>query len=221
MKLIICRVLKFDKVSVVSTIVELGKFLERDRASVVLVTSCHDIRDVLLGDRVVQIISKDLLEVIRLDEDSFVAVEHLERGQELVLRTAALVPSKVDDFLEIIPCKARALVVLIVVTGKLLLLLPLADSIETEIVDNALEVAPADEFVAASEVLERVGEVTLHVGWQLVSDSHGCVRDRCNIRTEADAWDFAVVSLYASIRHLSVCLFNLLILISNSNHKFN
>ena len=206
MKLIICRVLNFDKVSVVSTIVELGKFLEGDRASVVLVAGCHDICDVLLGDRVVKIVCKDLLEVIGLDEDSFVAIEHLECGQELVLCTTALVPSKVDNFLEIIPCKACALVVLIVVTGKLLLLLSLTDSIETEIVDNALEVAPADEFVAAGEVLKRVGEITLHVGWQLVSDPHGCVRDLGHIRTEADAWDFAVVSLNASIRHLSVCL---------------
>ena len=76
--------------------------------------------------------------------------------------------------------------------------------------DDALEVAPADEFVPAREVLKRVCQVALHVRRQLVLDAHRCVRDLSHVGTHIDSCHFAVITLHALSRHFcssSLCRF--------------
>ena len=148
-----------------SAIVELFELLEGYRSRVVLVTSSHDISDILLCHRMIQIVSEDLLEVIWLDKNAFVTVEHFESGQKFTVCAAALVPAEIDNFFEVVSGEASASVVVAVPPLQLLFFLPLADTIEAKVVYNALEITPADKFITASEILKRVRQVTLHVRW--------------------------------------------------------
>ena len=148
-----------------SAIVELFELLEGYRSRVVLVTSRHDISDILLCHRMIQIVSEDLLEVIWLDKNAFVTVEHFESGQKFTVCAAALVPAEIDNFFEVVSREAGASVVVAVPPLQLLFFLPLTDTIEAKVVYNALEITPADKFITASEILKRVRQVALHVRW--------------------------------------------------------
>ena len=143
-----------------SAVIELSEFVETDWAGTVLVASGHNVVDVLLVDGVVEILSKDLLQVLRLDDHAFIAVEDAEGGESLLLLArliaSALWPSQVDDFLKELIVKAWASVVLTVGADELLLLLSLWDSVETEIVDDAFEVTAVDELVTTSEEFKGV-----------------------------------------------------------------
>ena len=111
--------------SAVSVVVELFEALKVDLARVVLVTSSHDICDVLVRHWVVQVLSKHLLEVCWLDVAFFVAVKDAESCQALLIGATALVPTLVNHFLQEFEVEASATIVLIVDFGQLLLLLPL------------------------------------------------------------------------------------------------
>ena len=151
------------RTSISSTVVELLEFLEGDRACVVFVASCHDIRDILLCHRVVKVVSKDLLEVVRLDKNSFITVENLESGQKFAVCPTAFVPSQVHYLVKIVSCETSTFIVIIVPSLELLLFLPLTDPIEAKVVNYALEIAPTDKLIATSEVLKRICQVALHV----------------------------------------------------------
>lgn len=137
-----------------SAVVKLLKVLERDGASAIFVAGSHDVCDVLLGHRVVQVVSEDLFQVAWLDEDALVAVEHFEGCEEFMLSPAAFVPSQVDDFFKKVSREACAFVVLVVIPLQFLLFLALTDAIEAKVVNDAFKVAPADELAAPREVLE-------------------------------------------------------------------
>ena len=71
-----------------------------------------------------------------------------------MIGTIALIPAHVDYLLQEVVLKATSLVVLAVQSSQLDLLFPLRDAVETEVVDDALEVASTDEGVPTGEVLE-------------------------------------------------------------------
>ena len=150
----------FQSIRAFSAVIELSELVETDRPGAVFVTSSHNVVDVLFVDGVIKVLSKDLLQVLRLDNHALVAVEDAEGGESLLLLAwliaGALWPSQIDDFLEELIVKAWTSVVLTVSADELLLLLTLWDSVETEIVDDAFEVTSVDELITASEELKRV-----------------------------------------------------------------
>ena len=82
----------------------------------------------------VQVLSKDLLEITWFDQDSLIAIKHTKGIEALLVRTVALVPAHIDDLFEEIVLEARSLVVVTVNFSKLNFLFTLRDAIETEIV---------------------------------------------------------------------------------------
>ena len=98
-----------------------------------------------------------MFQIGRFYEYSFESVKDSEGLETLLLGTTTFIPAEVDTPFEVVVVKARSSIILAVHPQQLLLLLPLlGDSIETEVVDDALKVATTYKNVAPSEVLESV-----------------------------------------------------------------
>ena len=75
----------FLSIRAFSAVIELSELVETDRPGAVFVTSSHNVVDVLFVDGVIKVLSEDLLQVLRLDNHAFVAVEDAEGGESLLL----------------------------------------------------------------------------------------------------------------------------------------
>ena len=89
-----------SKFSDFSTIVEFFEFAKSDVSDAVFVTNSHDVLNILICHRVVEIFGEDLLEVTWLDNDTFESIENAIGSKALSLVTAVLIPSQADDLFE-------------------------------------------------------------------------------------------------------------------------
>ena len=139
--------------------------MKANRARIVFVAGCHNVCNVLVGHRMVQVFRKNLLQIRWLNKNSFEPVKDSESLETLLLGTTTFVPAIIDTPFEVFVVESRASIILTVHPQQFLLLFSLlGNPVETEVVDDAFKVTPTYQNVAPSEVLESVAQVALHVG---------------------------------------------------------
>ena len=104
----------------------------------------------------VQIVGKNLFEVAWFYHSSFETVEEFEGSHVFTLLTISFIPAPVDDLLEEHEVESSSFVVLTVVANQLLFLLPLGDSVESKVMNYALEIVSRDVDVTMGEKIERI-----------------------------------------------------------------
>ena len=107
---------------------ELLEVVVFDLASVVCVKCSHDVRDVLIGNRMVKVVGKHSLQVYWLNMSTMIDIKHVERVKELALFASVIsafistVPTPIDELMQEIKVEARARIVLVVLILQLFFL---------------------------------------------------------------------------------------------------
>lgn len=117
----------------------------------------------------VQIVGKNLFEVAWFYHSSFETVEEFEGSHVFIRQSISFIPAPVDDLLKKHEIESSSFIVLTVVANQLLFLLPLGDSVESKVMNYALEIVSRDVGVTMGKKLEGIAQITQHVWRQLLS----------------------------------------------------
>ena len=88
--------------------------MKANRARIVFVAGCHNVCNVLVGHRMVQVFRKNLLQIRWLYKNSFEPVKDSESLETLLLGTTTFVPSIIDTPFEVFVVESRASIILTV-----------------------------------------------------------------------------------------------------------